>query len=247
MKQDNTLPPSMPTSADKMGNHYKLASLLALAGGAVVMPQTGNADIIYTNLSSPVTVGYFNSPSYLINDLPGAAQLNFHLSQSGTGYTGRYSVTARSANNYVRLKTNAYATYHGGTLHIAARAVEGQRWNAIGSGSAAVATAGVATYSAVLPTTFNDRYYAFKFQDTSQGGLDCFGWIRVNLNNQTLGIGYGPHLTIYGWGYDDTGNPIPMGAIPEPSSGAILALGALTLGAKGLRHWRRNRAAAGGS
>ena len=52
-----------------------------------------------------------------------------------------------------------------------------------------------------------------------------------------------PTVTIYEYGYDDAGAQIATGEVPEPSSAALLALGALTFGAKGLRSWRRNRVA----
>src|SRR5688572_9832188 len=52
----NTLPKPAGTIANQTDT-TKLVSLLALATGAVVMPQTGQADIIYTDMnSSPVTV-----------------------------------------------------------------------------------------------------------------------------------------------------------------------------------------------
>src|SRR5437870_1799342 len=68
--------PSSPTHAESA----KLVSLLALAAGAVAMPQTSNADVIYTDLSSnPAMVGCgsgFGS-GYAITNLPGAAQIGF--------------------------------------------------------------------------------------------------------------------------------------------------------------------------
>ncbi|MGC3960529.1 MAG: hypothetical protein QM813_22140 [Verrucomicrobiota bacterium] len=59
----------------------KLASLLALAAGAVALPQSGHADIIYTDrTSTPVTVGYSGVDQFLFT-LPGTANFGFARNQ----------------------------------------------------------------------------------------------------------------------------------------------------------------------
>ena len=67
---------SLFLTIDGKGDSTKLLSLLALAAGAIAMPQTGNADIIFTDLSaSPVTVGNNATTNFLIDTLPGTARL----------------------------------------------------------------------------------------------------------------------------------------------------------------------------
>ncbi len=53
----------------------------------------------------------------------------------------------------------------------------------------------------------------------------------------------GPNVTIWGYAYDNTGAKPTMGQlpVPEPSSGALLVMGAMALGARGLRKWRQKR------
>src|SRR6266481_4066175 len=64
-------------SAENSADGSKLMSLLALAAGALAIPQTSNADIVFTDLSSaPITVGPLADPSYLLN-LPGTHQFSF--------------------------------------------------------------------------------------------------------------------------------------------------------------------------
>jgi hypothetical protein len=237
MNSENTLPPLLAPSAEKMGDHYKLVSLLALASGAVAMPQTSNADIIYTNLSSPVQVGYYTSSFFLVDNLPGIAQLAFQTVQRGsTSFTSSRFVVVGQYDGYVRLKTNAY---------FAVRASQGKLWTQIPGTTYSVGTAGAANLYNHFPDSFNNEYYAFIFQDSTHGSALRYGWVEVSLENSNLAVGDGPNLTIFGWGYDAGGAQIAMGAIPEPSAAAVAALGALALGAKGLRSWRRNRVAAG--
>src|ERR1022692_2828759 len=75
MNSSSTEPFSRTTSAARRVDPTKLLSLLALATGAAAMPQTTNADIIFTDLSSyPVTVGYSGVAEFDFT-LPGTAQL----------------------------------------------------------------------------------------------------------------------------------------------------------------------------
>jgi hypothetical protein len=93
------------------------------------------------------------------------------------------------------------------------------------------------------PNPFTHRYLAFEFADTTLAGNPLrFGWVDMSLANGNVANSFSnPTLTVFGYAYDNTGAQIPMGLVPEPGSITIMALGALMLGAKGLRSWRRNR------
>src|SRR3954467_4691073 len=92
------------------GDSRKLVSLLALATGAVAMPQTSNADIFYSDhTASPITVGSTAASSYLINDLPGTAQIAIQFVQQGTSsFTSYRFVVVRQNAGYVRIKSSAF-------------------------------------------------------------------------------------------------------------------------------------------
>jgi len=80
---------------------------------------------------------------------------------------------------------------------------------------------------------YSNQYLAFRFMN---GSFSYYGWVKVSLT-----AGMSPSVTVSGYAYDTTGAKLGMGVVPEPSSMGILVLCALTLGANGLRAWRRNR------
>src|SRR5437867_3261415 len=66
------------TIDNRKAESTRLISLLAMATGAIAMPQTSNADIIFTDLSAnPISIFGTNGSTFLINNLPGTAQLGF--------------------------------------------------------------------------------------------------------------------------------------------------------------------------
>jgi hypothetical protein len=239
MQPDN--PSVTGPSAERKGDPSKLVSLLALAAGAAALPQTSKADIIFFDLSTtPVSVGtagvgFFSTGT----DLPGGVELGFRLRVRGsTSLTSIRYVSASKQNGYIGVKDTA-----GGFIAVGNA---GQQWNQI----AGVANAfysgaiGLAKFSAHSPNSYNNKYLAFLFRDSTQAGSPLrYGWAGISLSNANLSSSEGPLVTITGYAYDNTGAQIPMGAmpVPEPSTMALLALGALTLGAKGVRSWRRNR------
>jgi len=213
-------------------------ALLAMATGALAMPQASNADIIFTDLTAnPISIFGTNGSMFLIT-LPGTAQLGFcgHTIVSPP-MTLRQSITASQKGfGYVRLKTDGHAF-----LQLAGR---GLTWNQFrGTQTNSVnATAATAKLNMHSPDSFDHMYMLFKFKDSNLPPLNNlrYGWVDLSLSNANGAI---PELTIFGYAYDDTGAEIPTGAtvIPELAPMALLALGALTLGARGLRTWRRNR------
>jgi hypothetical protein len=213
----------------------KLLSLLALAGGAVAMPQTSNADIVFFDLSAnPPHVGPQSGSSYVINTLPGDAQLGFHTAHSGAQSSIRLVKGGQEAG-YVRIKT---------AVSLFSVVNPGQVWN-VGVGNTSVfGFAGTNRANAHRPVSgdYNNKYLLFEFRDSTQPGSPMrFGWVELSLAVSVDGNPGQPDLTIEGYAWDTTGVTLASGQVPEPSATALLALGALTLGAKGLRSWRKNR------
>ena len=243
MKTESAEVSSTAVPANRKLDHSKLVSLLALASGAVAMPQTSDADIIYTDLSSaPAQVGFSGTSQFVINNLPGGAFLRFYrgIHQTTTPFieTTNFVAVAGSSRRYLGVKHNA----NGSAAVVRVISQPGPLWSQIAGAAFAGATMALSTFfGGHTPSSYDHNYLAFEFLDTTHGGRATYGWVNVSLGY----TGNGPDVTIFGYAYDDAGNQIPMGATvaPEPSSMAILALGALTLGAAGVRSWRRNRAA----
>ena len=82
---------------------------------------------------------------------------------------------------------------------------------------------------------YGDQYALFRF---SVGPQTDYGWLELDLGIDSLGY---PIVTTVAYAYDNSGKPIRAGAIPEPKR-LPLALGALALGAVGVREWRTRRA-----
>jgi hypothetical protein len=240
----------MNMAPDRRGDSAKLVSLLALATGAVTMPQTGNADILYTDLSShPVKVGFASGDTNSFSfDLPGASQVGFTARETYAYGKHWKTITVGKqggAQTYAKVQST-------GLNGLAATLSRGAAWNdALPLQDHA--TVGVANTSHHYPDSgySSDRYLGWVFRDTTQPGLGLrYGWVEIGLsidNVDSQNPASGPEVTIFGYAYGDPDYKIAMAEVPEPVPAAILALGALTLGAKGVRGWRRHSAVSGKS
>ncbi|MGJ3242546.1 MAG: hypothetical protein ACFE0O_06280 [Opitutales bacterium] len=82
-------------------------------------------------------------------------------------------------------------------------------------------------------------FIGFKF--TANSGSDThYGWAEITIDGAFAGSGYIIHDA---WYNSTPGAAITVGAIPEPETAAA-GLGALALGAAGLRRWRQRKQAA---
>jgi len=248
MKREMKTPSSAIGSVANSSDTHKLVSLLALATGAVALPQTGHADIIFTDLSSePVLVGFAGlGTNEFLFTLPGTAQVGFERLSGGPFLTQPVSVQSFYT---VRVVAGDRGGGAGGIRRdggfFAVPQVLGDAWSQEGVGTALNVTVGLATdlFAGRSPASdYSDRYLAWSFADSTQGGATRYGWVHINLDIVGFNAG-GPTVTILGYAYDNTGAKPSMGMVPEPSSGALLVMGALALGSRGLRKWRQNRTA----
>ena len=251
MKNNMTLPTASVSSPGEQTDTTKLVSLLALATGAVVMPQTGNADIIYTDLNSgPVLMGYSGSIDSFRFSLPGT--VNFGLARAQTTLTTATGSLTFKYRTVIAGDLDAAAPVHGKIQQdangFAVPQPFGAAWDQPGLALFFTAYVGSAGEGGHTPLNgYDHQYLAWQFSDSDQAGALRYGWMEISLSITTYPTG--PNVTLYGYAYDDTGAKPTMGqqSVPEPTSMSLLALGALALGARGLRTWRRERDTAGKS
>lgn len=222
----------------------KLVSLLALAAGAAAMPQTANANVIVTKLSTPQQVDLSGNTFYGFTLIPGVSFGFEAVASTQTRFSGLQLTHFRSVLFGMVSGTGANVGVQANGSNAVPQAY-GASWNTSSPLANTVRVGSMITVTTIAsskyyyggPSSYSDHMYlGFKFNDAGQ---PRYGWAEVFLQNPTS---VGPVLTLYGYAYDDQGNPLPMG-VPEPAPLSILALGAMALGAKGVRAWRRNRPA----
>ena len=245
MTRDPSAPGSRPGPVGTNGESSKLLSLLALAAGAATMPQSTNADVIFTDLSAnPVLVSTNANLSFIITNLPGTARLGFQTYRRATAISSTRAVSVFQKAGFVHVKFQSFPI--AGRNDFVVPVGAGLNWSQVAGLQTTAGLVAKANAGGPFPASFDKQYLLFQFTDSTQIGSPLrYGW--VNLSLAYPGNGKYPELTIFGIAWDDTGALLAAGVtgVPEPGPMALLVLGALTLGAKGLRSWRRHRLQAG--
>lgn len=207
-------------------------SLSAMAYGA----QEADADLVYFHPGYAITIST-NSPGTANWDVDFAGGADFQLAASAFG---NISLRSFGFNGFglVRLPADNFLN------NAAARNLApGFEQLPIGpglstpylfgtSGSRIIVSAdAVNTNSAIGFSAGGDNYIGFQFNSSSP----LYGWARIEIDLGNAGVG-DETLTIAEWAYEDSGGDILVGAVPEPSSFALMAAGAA-----GVLAWKRRR------
>jgi hypothetical protein len=216
----------------------RLASLSALGAGALAVGvPTAEAGIVYTPVSN-TTIGFSTgSIAFATFNLAGTARFNLHR--------GSFSGPFTTAHVAVQQQDSAYFQARSTTLGLL---------RAFPAGAVATGNLFPVLVAAVHDGNQNinrtnfgavNKYFMFTFADSTQGFALLQGWgqLAVTFSGDA---GPKPDVTIVGYAYETTpGVGIVAGdqgsAVPEPSSLALSGLGALLLGASGIRRWRAAR------
>jgi hypothetical protein len=210
----------------------RLAAYATLAGVALAAPAVAKADIVWSgiqNINVPSTTAgiYINLVTGIFATTPGGAP-GWDLNPWGSASNNFW------ANNSASTLDGVVNNFTDGT---SATLVDNLP---LGTLVNAMWTYGRTNGSETTgPTAFNlgtsNNYIGFRFLNENTGAMN-FGWAQFQLT----GLGTQPR-TLIQWAYDNTGAEIAVGAIPEPTTTALL--GVMAAGALGLRAWRKRKAA----
>lgn len=209
-------------SAEKLDK--ELAAYSVAAG--VVLAGVGNAsaDIQFTEVDLTVD----NTTIYL--DVNGDSVNDLMLSQSNDSGSAFYAGGFVAGSNGAQIANyRSYSVWNFSKNQLISDGA-GSSWvlgayffmNYMGVG-------GTASYQAFSPAS--PGYIGFRF-DPAGGSNWNYGWLHVD---DVAGDWSSYHVS--GYAYEDNGSPISAGAVPEPSSIALLALGAA--GIRALRRFNR--------
>lgn len=252
----------------------KLASISALGAGAVALcgpsPAVAGSIVDFKGMDTnlPTTVGAFSSSNFASKGMgANSARFVFHTFSSGRSGSYAAGINFAGAGKGAALR---FATTSG---HLAIVG-PGMTWSGFshsnrGFGRVATqrsrytftrTTDGGTTSTQVrfrtgLTGSFSNQFALFEFNN---GGVENFGWVQLSLSwfgdfildekvhGKEIGTFALPFLTVSDYAYDSSGAFIPAGdtGVPEPDSFELAGLGALMLGAAGVRRWRTAKKAA---
>lgn len=224
-----------PTNRNIVGLRIntRLAGYATLAGAALAAPAVADAAIIYSgpvSITIPSTTSgiYLNVVTGVFATTP-AGSTGWDLNPWGSTSFNVWANNSASPNDGV------IGNFTGGS---STTLVDNLPLGTIVDGSWAYSrSSGNETTG---PTAFvlnsSANYVGFRFLNESTGQID-FGWMQFSLSTT---VSAQPRL-IVAYAYDNTGAGINVGAVPEPSTFALL--GVMAAGALGVREWRKRKAA----
>jgi hypothetical protein len=211
----------------RLNKHFAaVGAAAAVVTGAGVLEQSADAAIVYSgvvNLPIPVsTNGLYLNVVNGANNLPppgtgGSTVPGWDINPWSTSGLGLFNPSAPAGGVYVGNTAGGTQVRNLPPLELIGPA------STYGNNSSAAANANVFN----LNSTAN--LVGFRFQNEANGNQVHYGWFRLGF-----GASYtGSDRVLVEYAYDDVaGRPIEAGAIPEPASLGLLALGALGLAAR---------------
>lgn len=219
---------SLPLPLNRRLDSHFLTCSAIVAGVSAFTAASADAAIVYSGivnapvypLNDPGNGGLFNGGMYFDFESPGTITQG---SRFGTWDVNPYESGTKI---YLNGNTSMVATGTSATTLLAGTSIS----------SASVYNAAADRVITITPPAGGTGYYGFKFTSNNPEGTvgttTMYGWAQISFT--TGGPG-----SVVSFAYENTGAAIAAGAVPEPSSLSMLALGAL-----GLTQMRRRRALA---
>ena len=214
----------------------RLAAYATLAGVALAAPAmapTADASIVYSgvvNLNVPSTTAgiYLNVATGVSAITPGGAP-GWDLNPWGSTSLNLW------ANNGASVNDGIIQNFPGGS---SATLVDNVPLGTVVDGTSSFGrTSSVETTgTTAFVVSSSNNYIGFRFLNEGTGVYD-FGWAQFSFSTTTSS----QPRTLVAYGFENTGLPIAVGAVPEPSTMALL--GVMAAGALGVRAWRKRKAA----
>ena len=219
---------------------FRVAAGMATLTGAMAVGHDADAQIVNVTIPSNYTAIKPGGANYINNRFVTFGPANsvyFSFGSYGHKSGSTYQTYLRGAGpfgiSFVAKSTNGVASSYLIGSVVSASAGAGFIWKA--------APVLVSSFTLKSLTPGSGTYYeAFRF-GTDATHFD-YGWIGVK---SITGTSSGS-LQITAIAYAQNGNPITVGQttdIPEPASASLLAMGAMALGARGVRRMKKAQAA----
>lgn len=227
----------------------KQQSLKVLASTAAAMPMltvNSEAEIIVNSSLAGTVISWNNTPSATAN-LFGSVGFNIGTRATASGgVSASFFVGVGAAWN----GTSGGFRRGGNGLNAAFLGAAGDTFNAVGIGQSQFANINLGSgyggniYSNLGNYAFSSaegpKYLMFRFDN---GGTFNYGWLEIT---EMTGTGSGSQsdysATLGNFAYDNSGATLANGVVPEPSSVALLMMGAMVGGARLLRRAREQSA-----